>query len=328
MQIVPKLCDALQFAHDRGVVHRDIKPENVLVSQDGLVKIADFGLAKVTGNAGNDFTLTQSRQVMGTLNYMAPEQVERPMTVDHRADIYSLGVVIYELLTGELPLGRFAPPSQTAGVDVRLDDVVLRALEKEPSRRYQQASEFKTGIQGVGGGAIVQQFGGSSQEQQLAAKIAKFTWLAIAMTFCIGGGIAIVIGAIADMEDYLWTPAFIAAGIGGLLFALIGIFGSVFGEPESKNPKVVEKVPDDNANLLPMPNYLIAIKCFATVCFFLCPVFFIAGGLNPFPEFLSSRTLRFLGIAAPITGAFGMRHRSKRGKIQGLSQRRLERTRD
>src|SRR5206468_31037 len=77
---------------------------------------------------------------------MAPEQVERPASVDHRADIYSLGVVFYEMLTGELPLGKFQPPSQKVQVDVRLDDVVLHALEKEPSRRYQQASEVKTAV--------------------------------------------------------------------------------------------------------------------------------------------------------------------------------------
>ena len=145
LQMVPQLCDALQYAHDEGVIHRDIKPENLLLDTHGRIKIADFGLAKMTGS-GNPGTLTHTRQVMGTLNYMAPEQRERPTEVDHRADIYSLGVVIYEMLTGELPLGRFQPPSEKSAVDTRLDEVVMRALEKEPDRRYQQASEFKTGI--------------------------------------------------------------------------------------------------------------------------------------------------------------------------------------
>ena len=149
LQMVPQLCDALQYAHDNGVIHRDIKPENLLLDASGKIKIADFGLAKMTGNGGNG-SLTRTQQVMGTFNYMAPEQRERPTEVDHRADIYSLGVVIYEILTGELPIGRFQPPSSKSKVDARLDEVVMRALEKEPDRRYQQASQFKTGFESVG----------------------------------------------------------------------------------------------------------------------------------------------------------------------------------
>jgi predicted Ser/Thr protein kinase len=144
LAIVPPVCDALQYAHDQGVVHRDIKPENVLLDRLGRVKIADFGLAKLLGKGPDDFTLTRTQQVMGTPRYMAPEQIERPSSVDHRADIYSLGVVLYEMLTGELPMGRFEPPSHKVAVDVRIDEVVLRSLEKDPQRRYQRASEVKT----------------------------------------------------------------------------------------------------------------------------------------------------------------------------------------
>jgi len=150
LAIVPQVCEALQFAHDEGIVHRDIKPENILVDSRGRVKIADFGLAKLlTKSTAEDHTLTGSHQVMGTPRYMAPEQMERSRAVDHRADIYSLGVVFYEMLTGELPLGRFAPPSEKVHVDVRLDDVVLRSLAKEPERRYQQASDIKTDVERI-----------------------------------------------------------------------------------------------------------------------------------------------------------------------------------
>jgi serine/threonine protein kinase len=149
LSLVPRICEALQYAHDEGVVHRDIKPENILLDRQGRVKIADFGIAKLCGNPGATPPLTEARAVVGTPHYMAPEQVEHPQSVDHRADIYSLGVVFYELLTGELPLGRFSPPSSRAGTDQRLDPIVLRTLEKEPAQRYQRAGEVRTDVESV-----------------------------------------------------------------------------------------------------------------------------------------------------------------------------------
>jgi serine/threonine-protein kinase len=146
---VPHLCDALQYAHDKGIVHRDIKPENILIAVDGVVKIADFGLSRIIGNEDQQEVLTGTHQVMGTPRYMAPEQLEGSCGVDHRADIYSLGVVFYEMLTGELPIGRFAAPSKKVEIDVRLDEVVLRTLEKEPQRRYQHASQIKSDVQSI-----------------------------------------------------------------------------------------------------------------------------------------------------------------------------------
>jgi serine/threonine protein kinase len=198
LAIVPQICDALQFAHDRGVVHRDIKPENILLNKEGAVKIADFGLAKLVGasrkpplkpplSSGGDVVPDQSPssksdlprrsaakpgrtpgsrrglhadaplndatlgadKILGTPHYMAPEQIDRPREVDHRADIYSLGVVFYQMLTGELPRGKFEPPSRKVFIDVRLDEVVLRALEREPARRYQQVSEVRTQVETI-----------------------------------------------------------------------------------------------------------------------------------------------------------------------------------
>jgi serine/threonine protein kinase len=148
LDLVTQICTALQYAHDEKIVHRDIKPENILINQKGQAKIADFGLAKLLGNAP-ETGLTATQTVMGTMNYMAPEQREQPLEVDHRADIYSLGVVFYEMLTGEVPMGRFEPPSKRVQVDVRLDEVVLHALEREPARRYQQASEIRSGVETI-----------------------------------------------------------------------------------------------------------------------------------------------------------------------------------
>ena len=152
LSIVSQVCEALQYAHDKGVVHRDIKPENILVDAQGRVKIADFGLAKLVGLGAEAGLLTRSDQAMGTLHYMAPEQIRRPLSVDHRADIYSLGVVFYELLTGEVPVGAFPPPSATVAVDVRLDEVVLRSLAREPEQRYQRAGDVRTDVQSVSSG--------------------------------------------------------------------------------------------------------------------------------------------------------------------------------
>ncbi|MCL2647977.1 MAG: protein kinase, partial [Phycisphaerales bacterium] len=177
LAIVPQICDALQYAHDHGIIHRDIKPENILLSKQGQVKIADFGLAKLMGrqsetrplgsvspglktlpdgrasdDRGSDCRQMKTDKVMGTPHYMAPEQFETPAEVDHRADIYSLGVVFYQMLTGELPRGgEFDAPSKHVQIDVRLDEIVLKALEREPEKRYQQVSEVKTQVETIVG---------------------------------------------------------------------------------------------------------------------------------------------------------------------------------
>src|SRR5580658_3211499 len=171
LRIVPQICEALQFAHDEGIVHRDIKPENILIDKKGRVKIADFGIAKILGGVAEP-SLTETRGTIGTPNYMAPEQMEKPSTVDHRADIFSLGVVFYEMLTGELPLGRFAPPSSCkVEVDVRLDDVVLRALEKDPKRRYQHASQVKTAVDTIAGSAAPPQMASNAGAASIGRQI-------------------------------------------------------------------------------------------------------------------------------------------------------------
>lgn len=160
LAIVPPICEALQYAHDLGIVHRDIKPDNILMDRSGRVKIADFGIARLLENAREEVTeyapdhkasassLTRE-MILGTPNYMAPEQGTDPEKVDHRADIYSLGVVFYEMLTGERPGPALTPPSERVEVDVRLDEVVLRALARQPELRFQSADEFTKTLSGV-----------------------------------------------------------------------------------------------------------------------------------------------------------------------------------
>jgi len=138
LAIVPPICEALEYAHDKGVVHRDIKPENLLLDRDGRVKIADFGIASLVGATG---------EKSGTPPYMAPEQSAG--TVDRRADIYALGAVLYEMLTGVRPGKDTVAPSRKVEVDVKIDEMVLRAMEKEPERRYQTAKEFQTVVQTI-----------------------------------------------------------------------------------------------------------------------------------------------------------------------------------
>jgi serine/threonine protein kinase len=188
LSIVSQICDALQYAHDQGVVHRDIKPENILVTCDGRVKVLDFGLAKLV--RGPQLTnLTQTRQVMGTPHYMAPEQWEKPASVDHRVDIYALGVVFYELLTGELPMGRFAPPSHKVAIDVRLDDVVLRSLEKEPARRYQHASEVKDTLTGIAAAPEGNRPEAASEQPELGVVRRKDLWRVVTIGSVIAGAL-------------------------------------------------------------------------------------------------------------------------------------------
>lgn len=279
-------------------------------------------------------------------------------------------MIRHELLTGELPLGRFSPPSQKSTVDARLDEVVLRALEKEPALRYQQASEFKTGMQSYGDLPLAGRFGGSRSDQFLASRIAHFVWLALAVTLLLAGGFVIAIGFMADLEQRLMLPGMISVGLGLLLLVLTYLFRMIFspqqprarqselstgsqgpgigvmigmilgllvlalfgmkyaGAPifpgalgmkellvltavailgflvirgftwlSSKPSSPKSPVIHESTQLPPLPNYLIAVKALGMMCFFACPILFIAYGL------FREEELKFAGIVAPIVGA-------------------------
>ena len=136
-----EICRAIEYAHGRGVIHRDLKPENILLDQQagGIAKVSDFGLASFMADASLSarYALTSTHVSMGTLSYMAPEQRVDAKNADARADIFSLGVILYEWLTGEVPLGTFDLPSRRRqGLDPRLDPIVTRCLKPDPADRY------------------------------------------------------------------------------------------------------------------------------------------------------------------------------------------------
>lgn len=143
-----QLCDGIQYAHDHDVVHRDIKPANILINSEGQIKVGDFGLVKLVGRK-LETAITLSQVAMGTPDYAAPESIEVGGTVDHRADVYSLGVVFYELLTGKVPRGAWKPPSAFVPVNPRLDQIVVKAMQPDPGQRYQSAAQLKEAIVAV-----------------------------------------------------------------------------------------------------------------------------------------------------------------------------------
>ena len=145
--IAQQVLAGLGYAHRRGVVHRDIKPGNILINTDEVIKIADFGLAHLAKQEGG-LDLTRDNQSMGTVKYMAPEQLTRAKYVDGRADLYSFGICLYEMLSGKLPVGTFKMPSEVdSSLDVRWDDIIYRVLKMEPEERYQDAGELARALE-------------------------------------------------------------------------------------------------------------------------------------------------------------------------------------
>lgn len=144
LDYLPQIGEALQYAHDSGIVHRDVKPENIIVDRRNRVRLVDFGLAKWLGSARGDGV--RDTAVAGTWGYIAPEQIAAPESVDHRADIFSTGVVCYEMLTGQVPRDDFQPPSRSSAADPRFDPIVGRALERNRERRYQQMREMNAEV--------------------------------------------------------------------------------------------------------------------------------------------------------------------------------------
>lgn len=141
--MVCQVCEALEYAHGRGVIHRDIKPGNILIDERGLVRVADFGLAKNQMRDQSTTTGSRTRGFIGTISYASPEQRRKDARVDLRSDLFSLGVTLYELLTGCLPVGVFELASKKAGTPLLLDKIIHRCLQEDPKGRYQSAADLR-----------------------------------------------------------------------------------------------------------------------------------------------------------------------------------------
>jgi eukaryotic-like serine/threonine-protein kinase len=159
VRIALGVCDALQYIHNHGVVHRDLKPENIMVDANDQIKLIDFGVAQNTG--ARRITFTKLSDTLGTPDYISPEQVQGKRG-DARSDLYALGVMLYEMLTGKVPfsgnnpfvimndrlLNNPVPPREIdPGITPQLQEVVYRAMERDPKNRYATAHEFAWDLQ-------------------------------------------------------------------------------------------------------------------------------------------------------------------------------------
>ena len=184
LSIVPPICEALEYAHGKGIVHRDIKPENLLLDREGRIKIADFGIADLVGS---------SSEKNGTPPYMAPEQQDGHS--DERADIYALGVVLYEMLTGERPAQNFIAPSQKSGTNSNIDGLVMRAMEKDPEQRFQTAEEFRTLVENENQNQPPQTQTLTTPPQKARGSFRRFWWaFLVAIPLSSGLGILLALG--------------------------------------------------------------------------------------------------------------------------------------
>lgn len=185
LRIAAHICEAVEHAHSLGVLHRDLKPENVLFESfddfDSL-KVVDFGISRLIGDTEPGFHRTQTGFVVGTPFYAAPEQMAANQPVDMRSDIYSIGVILYEMLTGQIPRGRFAPPSHLRKVPPGSDAIALRCLESDPARRYPDVAALRRDLQEtISGAARRRRFlKGAAAVIPLAICATAATWLFLA----------------------------------------------------------------------------------------------------------------------------------------------------
>ena len=206
MRIAVHVCDALQYAHDHGVVHRDIKPANIMVGDDDCVKVADFGLAKI--NRAGSADLTQSGMVMGTPHFMAPEALTLGSAIDHRADIYAVGVTLYQMLTGKLPQGMFEMPSlKVPGLDPRYDGIVAQAMREDRNLRYQHIHDLRSALDSI----VTSPVPKLGERGDTVAALPKIAWTRLSFRLPFRGA-----GGEQSKAIKLWSWALGTAAVVGL----------------------------------------------------------------------------------------------------------------
>ncbi len=201
LDFLPQIGEALQHAHESGIVHRDVKPENILIDQRKRVRLVDFGLARWLESATS--RRPEDSRVAGTWGYMAPEQLSAPESVDHRADIFSTGVVCYEMLTGQLPGGERQPPSVKTSADPRFDPIVDRALQRERERRYQQMRDMSADVTRI------------TRTPESTIRIEKTVPVPVQKVFAAWTDPAVMVNWFAPTEDYTTPIADVDLRVGG-----------------------------------------------------------------------------------------------------------------
>ena len=184
IRIFRAVAEALVYAHGAGVVHRDVKPANVLIKANGEVKVADFGLAKIV--APGTVSLTMSSTSMGSHDFAAPEVFLHGADADHRADIYSLGVMLYQMLTGTIPRGMFKLPSERVPeLGTRFDEIVCTAMEQDRDDRYQSVSEILEALTALASESVAMVARDASREVTVVEPVRRLSWTRVSLAAAV-----------------------------------------------------------------------------------------------------------------------------------------------
>lgn len=269
---IPQICSALEYAHNKGIVHRDIKPANILINKEGDVKVGDFGLAKLVGRK-HETAITQAQVSMGTPDYAAPEALEEGAEVDRRADVYSLGVLFYELLTGKVPRGAWRPPSAFKDVDVRIDQIIVKAMQPDPNHRYQSVSQITDALNSMRNAPKLVAPKGGAAKPMLTGAVGLLNETELKQLLGAdtppkpgskpGSAVGMSPGSGAGTGSGQMNPLVVAGVALGAVFLVVGLILLILvgsgqddppAPPPSKPPEIVEPAPKPEPEPKPAPK--------------------------------------------------------------------------